>query len=104
MRALQLISAGWVLAALGWIGTGLGAAACDENLEPGTTRGDVCKSTGLAGSAGNGKVILYLLGPLLLFVTLLGLVPLARRHIFVTGTAVAALTVAGYAVFLSLTV
>ncbi len=100
MRALQLISAGTVLAALGWIGTGSAAAGCDENLHPGTTRTDVCRTLDLGGP----KTVLYLFGPLLLFAALLITIPVARRHIMVTAAAVAALSIVGYATVLALVV
>ena len=64
------------LAGLGLLATALGAAACDENLHPGTTRTEVCTKIGLDGPAYTLAAFLYAFGPTLVLVLLLALFPL----------------------------
>jgi hypothetical protein len=87
MRALLLIPTGAALAVVGWLGTVLGAAGCDENLHPDTTRTDVCNGTGLASSDRTGRAVLYASAPLMLFAGVLALLPVARRRVLATAVA-----------------
>jgi hypothetical protein len=108
MRVSVVFSA-YAVAALGCVGlfaTLVGAAACDENLHPHTTRTDVC--TSIIGAGGDGSSLitafLYALGPALVLVLLLTLLPLARRHFIVTSCAITAAAIAAYVVVLRLAI
>ena len=107
MRVGVVFSA-YAVAALGCVGlfaTLAGAAACDENLHPNTTRTDVCTRIIGAGSDGSSLMaFLYALGPALVLVLLLTLLPLARRHFIVTSCAITVAAVAAYVVVLSLAI
>jgi len=92
------------LAGLGLLATALGAAACDENLHPGTTRTEVCTKIGLDGPAYTLAAFLYAFGPTLVLVLLLALFPLARRHFIATTCAITAAAIAGYIVVLRLAI
>jgi hypothetical protein len=101
---LSVIVASVAIAAIGWIGLTLSAAGCTDNVRPGTTRADVCSTTGLSGSSSSWSwdALLYAFGPLLVFGALVKLLPVARRHVITTATVVAAVSIAAYAVVISL--
>lgn len=90
------------LAGVGFFATQLGAGGCDENLQPGTTRTEVCTKIGLHGPGFTTATYLYAFGPMLVLALLLALVPLARRHFIATTCAIGVAAIAGYAVVLSL--
>jgi hypothetical protein len=99
-----MVSAVVGLTAIGWIGTVLGAAGCDENLRPGTTRADVCARTGLDSPGFGAMGLLYAFGPALVLVLLLAVLSPARRHVIGTACAIGAAAIASYAVVLSLVI
>jgi hypothetical protein len=92
------------LAGVGLFATMLGAAACSENLHPGTTRTEVCTKIGLDGPGYTPAAFLYAFGPALVFVLLLALLPLARRHFIATTCAITVAAIAGYIVVLRLAI
>lgn len=103
MRVAIFLVALVVLLAVGGVATVLGAAGCDENLHPGTTRTTVCTHTGL-DSGSNVAALLYFLAPSLLFLVALTVIPAARRRLMPAALAIAALSVVGYAIVLALIV
>jgi len=93
------------LAGVGLFATVLGAAACDENLHPDTTRTEVCtRINGVGGGECTSTSFLYAFGPVLVLVLLLALLPPARRHFVATTCAITVAAIAGYAVVLSLAI
>jgi len=93
------------LAGVGLFATVLGAAACDENLHPDTTRTEVCtRIIGVGGGEFTITSFLYAFGPVLVLVLLLALLPPARRHFVATTCAITVAAIAGYAVVLSLAI
>ncbi len=93
------------LAGVGLFATVLGAAACDENLHPDTTRTEVCtRIIRVGGGEFTITSFLYAFGPVLVLVLLLALLPPARRHFVATTCAITVAAIAGYAVVLSLAI
>jgi hypothetical protein len=81
---------GWLVVtlAIGWIGGGVGALRCSENLHAGTLRERVCSDAGLT-DFGSGPWLVYACAPAGVLLALL-LVPRLRARSRIVATAVLA--------------